>query len=230
MVKKILTGVLYCVATVNAQAQPSAGFTINGTVSPPPCTIVLGDGGVIDFGTLQVSDMTSSDSWYQITVPKQISLAMNCPGPTRIALSLVDNQGAPARTLDATPQDMLFGMGTAHGQNIGHVTYGIAGVSGLKIKTTPAGMAQTPATTLITRGQADSSSIWANAPNKWLKNHLTKTHSITFSDMTNAAAPASLVQLSGNLDMVIRVDKSMVNHATSAINLNGSSTLTLTLL
>lgn len=229
MIKKIAltTIALGFAAGVHAQ---SATFSITGRIVPAPCTITLGNGGLNDWGNLTRGDLVSMGAAYTMPNTKQMTLAVNCPNPTKLSLSVTDNRAATVTgghplhpTLGA---DKLFGLGTQNGSGIGAA---VLNIDQLQIKTSIAGTATNPATRLVTNGVATSSSTWASATSYDARNFST-SKSITFSDTANATTPGALTDILGPVSVGVFLDKSLVDNATSDIVLDGSGTVTLTIL
>jgi hypothetical protein len=220
MIRKILFAAMFSGAAFAAQAQ-SAGFSITGVIPPSACTISLGGGGAIDFGTTPLSKLLDENF-------KPMSMAVTCPAPTRFALAFTDNRnGTVAETPETSPPGLdsaiYFGLGTYNGRNIGNARFY---TGHLQIRTAVGGLLQTPAAWLATTGVAGSNSSWAETASKYFL----KDRSIAFAASANATAPDALTEVSGIVHVAKDVSGSVAKAATSDIQLDGSGTVTLVLL
>jgi type 1 fimbria pilin len=160
MIKKILFAAVFSGTAFAAQAQ-SAGFSITGTISPSPCTISLGGGGVNDYGRLTKESLHLSTftGHYFVRDEKHMSVAVNCPAPTKFALAFADNRESSAFITKGSPGEVYFGLGTHNGESIGSARFR-SGPGKLQIRTTVGGVLQTPAAWLMTTGVAGANSSW----------------------------------------------------------------------
>jgi type 1 fimbria pilin len=217
-------------AGVHAQ---SATFTIAGRITPAPCTITLASSGLLDWGNITRGDLVPKGAVYAMPTVKQMPLAVNCPNPTKLSLSATDNRAATVTgghpLHPALGADKLFGLGTQNGARIGAATLDINALQRLRIRTSSAGVGTPPATTLMTNGVATASSTWAPSTS-YDARYFSTSHSITFSDTANATTPGALTDISTTVAVEVFLDKNLVDNATSDIVLDGSGTVTLTIL
>lgn len=99
-------------ATAQEAAAQSAELTITGRITPAPCSIELGNGGVADLGDILVKDLKDDDmtSLEMVT----LSLKISCESPVRFALQGIDNTNGSSPTegrygLGLTPADEKIG-------------------------------------------------------------------------------------------------------------------------
>jgi hypothetical protein len=229
MIKSIALATMALGVATGVHAQ-SATFTIIGRITPAPCTITLGNGGLNDWGNLTRGSLVPKGAAYTMPTAKQMPVAVNCQNPTKLSLSVTDNRAATVTgghpSHPNLGADKLFGLGTQNGSKIGAATLNI---DDLQIKTSIAGTAVKPATRLVTNGVATSSSSWASAASYDARNFST-SKSITFSDTANATTPGALTDILGTVAVEAFLDKSLVDNAASDIVLDGSGTVTLTIL
>ncbi|SDQ90732.1 MULTISPECIES: DUF1120 domain-containing protein [unclassified Pseudomonas] len=88
-------------------------LTVTGTITPAACSPTLGNGGVIDYGAVSLTDLEGDSTNYRLPV-KTLSLAIDCDAATTFALMTRDNR---LDTLD--PRDYTFGLGMHQDQSIG---------------------------------------------------------------------------------------------------------------
>jgi type 1 fimbria pilin len=223
MIQKILFAAMFSGAAFAAQAQ-SAGFSITGTVAPSACTISLGGGGVNDFGSLSRESLTSATTTGHYVSPRRyMPVTVFCPAPTKFALAFTDNRGGTALDTSEVPADRHFGLGMHKGQKIGNAKFH---TERLKVKTTAGGMFRTPAARLITAGVAGSTSAWEKTTTPLFH----KNKSMAFVASADVINPDALAEVSGDVEVALNINSSLVDTATSEIQLDGSGTVTLILL
>jgi type 1 fimbria pilin len=229
MIKRITLATMALGVAAGVHAQ-SATFAISARITPAPCTITVGNGGLNDWGNLTREALVSRGTIYTLPTNKLMMLSVNCPSPTKLSLSVTDNRAATAlaaHPLDPTLRaDMLFGLGTQNGSRIGAATLNI---DRLQIKTSSAGAGIPLLKTFVTNGVATSPSTWAPATSSD-ERYFATSKSITFADTVNATTPAALTDIFGPVLVQAFLDKSLVDSATSDIVLDGSGTITLTIL
>ncbi len=92
--------------TLAADVKPEF-LSVKGHIrSGGACDLTLGDGGVIDFGNLSSANFPKG-SYHKIE--RQMSLAISCPGPTKIGFGLIDNR---AGTKPPEESNYSFGLGS----------------------------------------------------------------------------------------------------------------------
>ncbi|KJK15631.1 DUF1120 domain-containing protein [Pseudomonas sp. NPDC087612] len=113
MKKSVLSlAALMSLATANAMAS-TAELTVTGTITPTACTPTLGNGGVVDYGNIALSNLEEGPTEYKLPA-KTLSLSIDCDGPTTFALAANDNRR------DATdPRNYRFGLGMHEGESFG---------------------------------------------------------------------------------------------------------------
>jgi type 1 fimbria pilin len=227
MIQKILFAAMLSGAAFSAQAQ-SAGFSITGTIAPSACTISLGGGGVNDFVSLSSESLTSATTTgdYASLSSQRMSVAVICPAPTKFALTFTDNREGTALGTSELGSDAHFGLGTYNGQKIGNARFY---TGRLQIRTVAGGVLQTPATRLRTTGVAGPNSSWDTSLQN-MAYYFLKNNSIAFAASADATGPDALTEVSGDVDVSLRLNKPVVDAATTAFQLDGSSTVTLILL
>lgn len=142
--KKVLFLSVLALTVNSAMAAETAVLKVAGTLTNAACTPTLSNGGVVDYGTLHLGELSATSA---NTLPiKTIDLTINCTSATKVAWDGMDNQ-ASSRPSPGVPisgstrADILtFGMGkTDGGVNIGNYLIMIDtapvydGISGLLI-------------------------------------------------------------------------------------------------
>lgn len=87
--KKTLLAALLAVCATSALAEPSAILKVKGTLTNSACTPTLTQGGVIDYGSYTLSDL-SSTAVNQLG-QKNIDLNITCDVATKVSWHLVDD-------------------------------------------------------------------------------------------------------------------------------------------
>ncbi|QVM95367.1 DUF1120 domain-containing protein [Pseudomonas sp. SORT22] len=114
MKKSVLSlAVLMTLATANAMAA-TTDLTVTGTITPAACTPTLGNGGLVEYGSLALTELEETSTGYRLPV-KSLSFSIECSAPAAFALIANDNRR------DSSPANAwLFGLGTHQDQAIGH--------------------------------------------------------------------------------------------------------------
>jgi len=129
-VKKVLlaTALSLCVTSAFA-ADPSAVLKVKGTLTNAACTPVLSNGGTVDYGTINLGDL-SATATNQLG-QKNIDLTINCTAATKVSWNMVDDRSDSNANL--TVANALVGGGSLSGAG---QTYGVGKtVGGVNIGT-----------------------------------------------------------------------------------------------
>lgn len=128
-----------CGLVSNAFAADTADLNVTGTVSTGACTPTLDNGGVADYGSINVSSLEPSK--VNQLGSKHIAMSVSCTSATSVGVSVVDDRDdsvAPNTkpNTDGHNTDLSFGLGelglgtTAQGVDIGAWTLQIEGANG----------------------------------------------------------------------------------------------------
>ncbi|MCU6325318.1 DUF1120 domain-containing protein [Enterobacter quasiroggenkampii] len=122
--KKVLlaTALSLCVTSAFA-ADPSAVLKVKGTLTNAACTPVLSNGGTVDYGTINLGDL-SATATNQLG-QKNIDLTINCTAATKVSWNMVDDRSDSNANL--TVENALFGGGSL---GIAGQTYGVGKTEG----------------------------------------------------------------------------------------------------
>ncbi|MDD9654957.1 DUF1120 domain-containing protein [Klebsiella pasteurii] len=127
MKKTLLAAILAMSATATVSANPTAVLKLQGTLTNAACTPTLDNGGVVDYGTINLGEL-SATAVNQLG-QKNINLTINCTAATKLSWNLVDersssnakltveNATASGGTLD--DERVTYGVGKAGNVNIG---------------------------------------------------------------------------------------------------------------
>jgi len=219
MFKKAMIAGAVVLASVGANAA-SANLSVTGTITPEACAVTLGNGGVVDYGalsavTVKAYPATGSTNLVYTAPTKTISLDVTCSAPTAVALNWTDNRAASKIAVDANDVSR-FGLGTQGSTNIGNY---LIGFGSLQYKATSAGTLTGPAG-YLTRAK-NTTGAWTTTTSVLVN----LANAMGFKQAAADTAPPAIAQIAGNLIVYGEFSKSLVDAATSAITLNGSSTV-----
>ncbi|UVL57770.1 DUF1120 domain-containing protein [Pseudomonas sp. B21-035] len=114
MKKSVLSlAVLMTLATANAMAA-TTDLTVTGTITPAACTPTLSNGGLVEYGSLSLTELEETSIGYKLPA-KSLNLSIECSAPATFALITNDNRR------DSSPANAwLFGLGNHLDQAIGY--------------------------------------------------------------------------------------------------------------
>lgn len=132
--KKSLIAAALALVTGYAHAGDTAVLKVKATLTSTSCTPELSNRGVIDFGTVQVGNLSQTQATQ--LGEKGLTLTITCPVPTKVGWSIADNRtdsnastgsSANLKVMNATANGgelrgsmTTFGLGKTHdGKNIG---------------------------------------------------------------------------------------------------------------
>lgn len=122
--KMIALAAALLAASTGAQASTSATLEVTGTVTPPPCTLTLSNGGKADFGTIDTAKL-SADAATKLESSQTLTLTVNCAAAAAHTISVKDNKedsvdnNAVAVAKPGTSAKYAFGLGKSGDTNIG---------------------------------------------------------------------------------------------------------------
>ncbi|HDS9359291.1 TPA: DUF1120 domain-containing protein [Enterobacter chengduensis] len=132
--KKSLLFAALAMAASCAQADEAAVLRVQASLTSLPCTPELSNNGVIDFGRVQVGELSQTEATQ--LGEKSLNLTISCPTPTKVGWSIADNRtetnastggNTNLKVMNATANGnallgttSTFGLGKTHdGKNIG---------------------------------------------------------------------------------------------------------------
>ncbi|WP_336284891.1 DUF1120 domain-containing protein [Citrobacter arsenatis] len=88
--KKTLLAVMLAACATTAFAEPTAVLKVKGVLTNSACTPELSNSGVVDYGTIHLSEL--SDSAVNQLGQKTIDLTITCDAETKVSWNLVDDR------------------------------------------------------------------------------------------------------------------------------------------
>ncbi|UVM57410.1 DUF1120 domain-containing protein [Pseudomonas sp. B21-012] len=114
MKKSVLSlAVLITLATANAMAA-TTDLTVTGTITPAACTPTLSNGGLVEYGSLALTELEETSIGYSLPA-KSLNFSIECSAPATFALIANDNRRDSSGT-----NPWLFGLGKHQDQAIGY--------------------------------------------------------------------------------------------------------------
>ena len=222
MMKKAIIAAAVATASVGSFAA-SAGLTVIGTVTPEACGITLAAGGAVDFGALSSATVKGypviAGNSYRMP-DKPIALEVTCAAPTAVAINWTDNRAASRLPVNGDDA-VRAGLGVSGSSNIGayQVSFGVA-----QVTPTTGGTAAAAAGVLVRA--KNTTGAWT-ASSGLNGGFFMPTLATGFKQVAADTAPPALVKLTANLLVQAFVSKTLIDSATTAVTLDGSSTFNL---
>lgn len=234
MFKKLVIAGSVLVASVCAQAQTasnSAELTVKGRILPAPCGLVLTGGGVADFGDLPNAvvkkwpiSTTSGPARYETPTgqTKSVPLAVYCNAPAKFALVFTDNR--ITTVVPANAERFGLGQYAAPSGTAEPIGSYFLNYEDFLVQATAGGNLTHPFTRLI--NSAVPGPTWTTAIGN-LNAYIPTGRSLAFAIAPIGNIPQSLTSVSGTLVVRVAPLQLLVDSATTAIEFNGSTTVTL---
>ncbi|MCG0456384.1 DUF1120 domain-containing protein [Enterobacter cloacae complex sp. ECC445] len=198
--KKSLLAAALALATTCAHAGDTAVLKVKASLTSNSCTPELSNNGVIDFGTVQVGDLSQTQTTQ--LGEKSLTLTITCPTPTKVGWSIADNRAdsnastgtnSNLKVMNATSNGgelrgsmTTFGLGKTHdGKNIG--AYSIYTSTG---EVTANGATVEPIRTAVTAGAGMSR--WQKANGGTIANKDLGLMSVSSAGKTDPMAVTSV--------------------------------------
>lgn len=107
-IAKTFIALSLCAATQAALAGPAVELKVSGTIAPGACVPTFNSNGLVDYGNLAHSDLSSDPTATTPLPTKNITFEIACSSATPIATNWIDNK--PAN--NSSPDDHnYFGLG-----------------------------------------------------------------------------------------------------------------------
>lgn len=128
--KKVLMASALMLCTSAVFAEPTAVLKVNGKLTASTCSVIMGNGGVIDYGYIHLNELNATEN--NDLGNKSIPMTIDCTAKTKVGFTMQDNRsssqaGVPVSinsNANVTAPYYLYGVGTtANGVNIGN--YGL---------------------------------------------------------------------------------------------------------
>jgi opacity protein-like surface antigen len=225
--KKLLvaTAVALSLSAAAHAADSTAVLKVAGVLTNDACTPSLDGGGVVDFGTKYVSDLSATDT--NQLGNKDLSFTISCSAPTLVAFTISDDRGDSAASVTiehtsftdtnetAWAGSTRFGAGkTAGGVNIGAYSVAVN-------RSAVTGDSQTQTVLRRSAGEVD----WF----KWIgTSDLLPNDGLTsYSLGDEGGTPAAITTAEFPLRIALAVQKTDALAITDNTTIDGQSTITL---
>ncbi len=88
--KKIILATAIALCTTSALAAETTVMKVEGTLTSSTCDVQMGNGGIFDYGTLIIRDLsaTANNKFAQRALPVTIT----CTAPTKVGFTMLDNR------------------------------------------------------------------------------------------------------------------------------------------
>ncbi|EGZ3994502.1 DUF1120 domain-containing protein [Salmonella enterica subsp. enterica serovar Wichita] len=219
----IATAVALSLSAAAQAAESTAVLKVTGVLTNDACTPELDGGGVVDFGTKYINELSATETNQLGT--KDVNLTINCTTPTKVSWSVNDNRtdsmvrltitnGAWFGDETAWGFDQLFGVGkTAGGVSIGSYAIDINGMNST---------ADGKVSTVLTAIGLESITTW---------NELTTTFADSLDGqqytLGTADTPTAFTTAVFPLRVALAVQKTDTLAITDNTTLDGQATITL---
>jgi len=114
------SGMFITLITANVFAATSATLTVLAETIPPACTAILGQGGIVDFGKINTSQLSGSQ--VVTLTPKSIPMTISCDSMAKLNITFDDNRRDSSDDVASH-----YGLGKdADGAKIGYYTMSVS--------------------------------------------------------------------------------------------------------
>lgn len=216
--QKTLLATAIVLYTTSALAADTAVLKVKGTLTNAACTAELGNGGIIDYGTIRLGELSATEN--NVIGQKQIPVAINCSSATKVGFTVIDNRS------DSNAQLPTDGESTP-GMTTSYYTYGIGRTAG--------GVKMGNYTMWLTDITANGDTVDGIGRNKdWIETQWSRSvtprsdgYSIQGFATTGTTTPLAITSVTFNLvtNLVIRDTATLA--ITDDTPLDGQNTLTL---
>jgi len=87
--KKVILATAIALCTTSAFAAETAVLKVKGVLTNSACSAELSQGGVIDYGTIHLSSLSSTAN--NVIGQKQLPVSITCPVATKVGFTITDN-------------------------------------------------------------------------------------------------------------------------------------------
>lgn len=119
--KKVILATAIALCTTSAFAADTAVLKVKGTLTNAACTAELGNGGIFDYGTIRLGELSATEN--NVIGEKELPISINCSSPTKVGFSIADNRSESNARL---PVDA----GSKTGVTAAYFTYGVGKTAG----------------------------------------------------------------------------------------------------
>ncbi|MCR4465548.1 DUF1120 domain-containing protein [Burkholderia sp. SCN-KJ] len=100
----------------------AADLSVSGQIrADSACSIALGNGGVVDLGTISSRNLQEAD---ETNFNSNMPFGVHCQAPTKVAFRLLDNRAG------TSSYHNMFGLGASGGKNVGAVVLALDEIFG----------------------------------------------------------------------------------------------------
>ncbi|EAO9704664.1 DUF1120 domain-containing protein [Salmonella enterica subsp. enterica serovar London] len=227
--KKILiaTAVALSLSAAAQAAESTAVLKVTGVLTNDACTPELDGGGVVDFGTKYINELSATET--NQLGHKDLSFRISCTAPTKVGFTISDDRADSTASITVentsftTPNEtawtdsIRYGVGkTAGGVNIGAYSVALNHTALIADGETLSAVRATPGTNV--------DSEWS----VWTDNKDLLSHDGTFEySVGNAAGPVAFTNAEFPLRIALAVQKTDALAITDNTTLDGQATITL---
>jgi type 1 fimbria pilin len=231
MMKKTVVALALLATTASAFAADSVDVRVIGTIVPAACTPALTGGGVVDYGTIKADTISATD--YTVLPEKQVSFAITCDAPAKVALIASNGRtgslaGVPETAHGAGRSPVtLFGLSAVGAAGLGMEGTSQVGGYGVRIDSSTV----TADGVAVDSLRADRDPGYADSP--WVKDSYSGiVYSPNYQRLTTWAAtgtttPVAFTALSGQLGVQAYINKGSELDLSKPVHLDGLTTITL---
>ncbi|MCA2024459.1 DUF1120 domain-containing protein [Enterobacter sp. K16B] len=88
--KKIILATAIALCTTSALAAETTVMKVEGTLTSSTCDALLGNGGVFDYGTLSLGELSTTEN--NKFAQRSLPVTITCTAPTKVGLRMLDNR------------------------------------------------------------------------------------------------------------------------------------------
>lgn len=90
--KKVLMASALMLCTSAVFAEPTAVLKVNGKLTASTCSIIMGNGGVIDYGYIHLNELNATEN--NDLGNKSIPMTIDCTAKTKVGFTMQDNRSS----------------------------------------------------------------------------------------------------------------------------------------
>ncbi len=216
--KKVILATAIALCTTSAFAAETAVLKVKGVLTNSACSAELSQGGVIDYGTIHLSSLSSTAN--NVIGQKQLPVSITCPVATKVGFNITDNHSD-------TNAQLPVDIGSTTGVTEKYYTYGVGKTAG-DVKIGSYGMWMTDVT-------ANSNTVDAIVQNQdwtdghWIKSATPRSDAFTTSSFatTGTKEPIAITTATFNFVTNLVIQKTSTLAITDDTPFEGQATMTL---